>query len=675
MLGSLRCLTVGSRHKQTLLSFISLHTSTSTSTSTTTSFSPKFKSPIHESIHLLLEKCTHMRELKQLHAQIILQGLTQQTLTLGKLVSFCAVAESGDLQYAQVVFDEIPEPNRYMYNSLIRGYSNSDDPLKAIRLYHQMISSGLSPNEFTFPFVLKVCAFKSAYLDAVLVHGHAIKLGFVSQVCVQNALINVFVVCGLIHCARKVFADIGDRTLVSWNSMIGGYSKMGCCKEAFLLFREMRELGVVPDEFTFVNLLSVCSQTCDLESGRYVHSYIEVTGSKTDIYVQNALVDMYAKCGHLHTAQAFFDRMLDKNVVSWTSMVSAYAKHGLIDFAQKFFEQMPVKNVVSWNSMISCYVQEGRCREALDLFGEMCNSRVVPDETTLVSVLSSCSQLGDLVMGKRTHNYICSNNITPSITLSNALVDMYAKCGPVQIALDIFLEMPEKNVVSWNVMIRALALHGCGFKAIQLFEKMQGSGIWPDEITFMGMLCACSHSGLVDIGRYYFDRMGLIYGIPYEIEHYACMVDLLGRGGHLEEAIKLIGGMPMKPDVVVWGALLGACRTHGNFMVGKQILKQLLELEPHSGGLYVLLSNIYCEARRWDDVKKIRKLMKDHRIKKGNAISSIEIDGSFHEFMVDDKRRDATSGIYSMLDQLTDHLKSEGYLCKLSSAFLDAEEM
>ncbi|KAA8547291.1 hypothetical protein F0562_003845 [Nyssa sinensis] len=547
-----------------------------------------------------------------------------------------------------------------MYNSLIRGYANSDDPFNAICLYRQMFTSGLPPNEFTFPFVLKVCASKLAYSDAVLVHGHAIKLGFESQVCVQNALINVYDVCGLTRCARKVFDDISDKTLVSWNSMIGGYAKMGYWKEAFLLFHAMRELGIEPDEFTFVNLLSVCSQTYDLDLGRFVHLYIEITGVKIDIYVQNALVDMYAKCGHLKTAQAFFDRMLDKNVVSWTSMVSGYAKQGLINSAQKIFDQMPVKNVVSWNSMISCYIQESRCREALDLFCRMCNSKVVPNETTLVCILSACCQLGDLVMGKKTHDYICSNNITPNITLYNALVDMYAKCGPIWTAMDIFLEMPEKNVVSWNVMIGALALHGCGFKAIELFEEMQAGGIWPDEITFTGLLSACSHSGLVDIGQYYFDKMSLIYRVPREIEHYACMVDILGRGGHLEEAIKLIGAMPMKPDVVVWGALLGACRIHGNIEVGRQILKQLLELEPYSGGLYVLISNLYCEARRWEDVKKIRKLMKDHGIKKCCAISFIEIDDHVYEFMADDKRHEITNGIYAMLDQLTDHLKSVG---------------
>ena len=616
-----------------------------------------------------------MRELKLLQAQIILLGLNNENLTLGKLISFCAVDDAGDLQYAQLMFDQNPRPNKFMYNSLIRGYSNSDDPINAILLFRRMICSGLTPNEFTLPFVLKACGCKSAYWEAVLVHGLAVKLGIGSLVVVQNALIAVFVVCGLIHCARKVFDDITDKTLVSWNSMIGGYSRTGDWKEAFCLFQKMREQGMEPDGFTFVNLLSVCSQSSDSDLGRYVHFCIEISGVKIDIIVRNALMDMYSKCGDLHSAQAIFDRTQEKNVVSWTSMISSYAQHGSIQVARQIFDQMPGRNVVSWNSMISCYLREGQYMEVLDLFNKMHNSKVVPDEATLVGILAACSQLGDLVMGKKIHNHILSNKRGYGVTLYNSLIDMYAKCGPVGTSLGIFLEMPEKNLVSWNVIIGALALHGRGLEAVELFEKMQADGIMPDGITLTGLLSACSHSGLIDMGLYYFDRMSVIYKVRREIEHYACMVDLLGRGGLLVEAIELIGRMPMKPDVVIWGALLGACRIHGNVEIGKQILKQILELEPHSGGLYVLISNIYWEAQRWEDVNKIRKLMKYHGIKKDRAISSIEINGCIYEFMVDDKTHQISSSIYAMLDQLTDHLRSAGYLCNNSSVVFEAEEI
>ncbi|EEF40072.1 pentatricopeptide repeat-containing protein, putative [Ricinus communis] len=452
-----------------------------------------------------------MKQSKQIHAQIILNNLTDQTLTLGKLVSFCAVSDAGNLDYAHLVFNQISIPNKFMYNSLIRGYCNSNSPIKSMFLYRQLIDSGLSPNEFTFPFVLKACASKSAHWMSMIVHGHAQKLGFASLICVQNGLINAYIACGFIRYARKMFDDMSERSLVSWNSMIGGYSKLGWCKEVFLLFKEMREIGTEADDFTLVNLLLVCSRRCDINLGRFVHLYIQITGMKIDLVARNALIDMYAKCGALVLAERVFQQMPNKNVVSWTSMITAYAKQGLVEYARKSFDQMPEKNVVSWNSMISSYVQGGQCREALDLFHEMHSFRVVPNEATLLSVLSACGQIGDLVMGKKIHNYICGTSSMYSVTLCNSLIDMYAKCGALRIAIDVFNEMPNKNLVSWNVIIGALALHGYGVEAVELFRKMQAAGVWPDEITFMGLLSACSHSGLVDSGLYYFDKMSSIY--------------------------------------------------------------------------------------------------------------------------------------------------------------------
>lgn len=530
--------------------------------------------------------------------------------------------------------------------------------------------SGFLPNQFTLPFVLKACASQLAYWEALSVHCHAIRLGILSHVCVQNALINVYAVFGFVQCARQLFDEMSNRTLVSWNSMIGGYSRNGLCKEAFLLFREMRESGFPPDQFTLAHLFSICSRRYRLDIGKCVHHYVEITGIEVDQILRNALLDMYAKCGDLLFAQTIFDRMIDKNIVSLTSMISAYSNHGLLCHAREIFDQIPEKNVISWNSMISCYVQEGRCKKALLLFQQMCETTTMPDEATLVSVLSACSQIGDLAMGEKTHYYICRHNIMITVTLLNALIDMYAKCGALETAMDFFFEFKDKNLVSWNVIIQALALHGHGLHALKLFNMMHTTGIWPDKITFMGLLSACSHSGLVDMGRYLFERMSSIYGIFPEIEHYACMVDLLGRGGMLQEAIKLIGGMPMKPDVVVWGALLGACRTYGNVDIANQILKQVLQLETCSSGLYVLLSNIYFEAKKWKEAKNVRKLMSGHGIIKCKAVSFIEIDGCNIEFMVDDKRHE-TNGLYPLLDQLTDHLKSVGYFSNNLVSFSD----
>lgn len=667
MLFSLKYSTVCSRLNRSLSRFHSLPTHPSAENST----SPlHFNSSVHQSLHFSLEKCASMRELKVLHAQIILQGLVSQNITLGKLISFCSVSQAGDLQYAQLVFDHLLQPNKFMFNCLIRGYSTSPHPINAILLYIKMMRSGFLPNRFTLPFVLKACASQLAYWEAFVVHCHAIRLGMLSHVYVHNALINAYAVFGFVQCAYQVFDEMSNRTLVSWNSMIGGYFRNGLCKEAFLLFREMRESGFQPDQFTLVHLLSMCSKSCRLDIGKCVHHYVEITGIEVDQILRNALLDMYAKCGDLLFAQTIFHRMIHKTVVSFTSMISAYSNHGLIHHAREIFDQIPEKNVISWNSMMSCYVQDGQCKEALLLFQQMCETTTIPDETTLVSVLSACSQIGDLAMGEKTHCYICRHNIVITVTLLNALVDMYAKCGALETALDFFFEFKDKNLVSWNVVIQALALHGHGLDALKLFNMMHTTGIWPDKFTFMGLLSACNHSGLVNMGQYLFERMSSIYGILPEIEHYACMVDLLGRGGMLQEAIKLIGGMPMKPDVVMWGALLGACRTYGDVDIANIILKQILELETDSSGLYVLLSNIYFEAMRWKEAKNVRKLMSGHGIIKCKAVSFVEIDECIIEFMVDDKRHE-TNGIYPLLDQLTDHLKSVGYSSNNSISFSD----
>ncbi|KAL0430342.1 UNVERIFIED_CONTAM: Pentatricopeptide repeat-containing protein, mitochondrial [Sesamum radiatum] len=617
-----------------------------------------------------------MKCMRGLHAQIILRGLTHDTISLSKLISFCALSSSGNLDYAYYLFEKIPHPNRHMYNTLIRASSSIENSDKAIFLYKNMVSSGIFANEFTFPFILKACALQKAYLEGVAVHLHAVKLGFSeSHICVQNGLINFYVGCGKIACAGKVFGFMEFRSLVSWNSMITGYAKMGWWKEAFLLFSSMREGGVEPDGHTFVSLLSVCSRICDVELGRSVHWYIEINGVTVDVFLQNALLDMYAKCGHLQMAEGVFMRMVEKNVVSWTSMVSAYAKHGFVELAERTFNRMPVKNVVSWNSMISCYLQNGYYKESLKLFYRMCGSCMIPDETTIVSVLSACSQLGDLVTGKKLHDYLCDNSVQPTVTLCNSLIDMYAKCGSAEKALDVFLNMPEKNIVSWNTVMNALALHGYGYRAIELFQEMEAGGIRPDAVTFSALLSACCHCGLVEIGRHFFSKMAHMYNIPYDAEHYACMIDILGRGGLLKEALELVGKMEMKPDIVIWGTLLGACRTHRNVSIAKLVLKQLLELEPNAGGLYVLLSNIFCEAQQWDEMKKMRKLMKDHGVRKSDAVSSIEVSGHISDFMVDDDKHEFSNLIYTTLNQMKDHLKSESDVYGPRGEFLDAAEI
>ncbi|ONM57053.1 pentatricopeptide repeat-containing protein At2g22410, mitochondrial isoform X1 [Zea mays] len=612
------------------------------------------------SLKKLLRQCRSIQRLNQLHAHLLVHGSLSVASDL--LASYCALSASvtagyGAICHARRMFDGILDPDRVMYNTITRAYCNSDCPREALRLHRCMLRRGVLPNEFTLPFVVKACTRAQAWDNALAVHGVALKLGFVGQVFVANALLHSYASAGSLGDSRRFFDEMAGRNVVSWNSMIGGYAQAGDTREACALFGEMRRQGFLGDEFTLASLLLACSQEGNLEFGRLVHCLMLVSGSPVDLILGGALVDMYSKCGDLCMARRCFEMMPIKSVVSWTSMLCAQTKHGSVDAARCWFDHMPERNTVSWNTMISCYVQRGQYHEALDLYKQMQSHGPAPDEATLVPVLSACGRIGDLTVGKMVHLYIRDNIHNPDISLINSLLDMYAKCGQVDTAIRLFREMCNRNVVSWNVIIGGLAMHGRALDAITFFRSMVRNTS-PDGITFVALLSSCSHGGLLETGQHYFESMRHVYNVKHEVEHYACMVDLLGRRGHLEKAVCLIKEMPMKPDVVVWGALLGACRIHGNVKIGKQVIKQLLELEGISGGLFVLISNLLYETNQWEDMKRLRKLMKERGTRKDMGVSSIEINNSIHEFGVEDIRHESSSEIYAVVDQLSYHLIS-----------------
>ncbi|CAN6459894.1 unnamed protein product [Victoria cruziana] len=631
-----------------------------------------FKFRFHSLLEVL-ESCRTVKEVEQIHARLVVNPfLPERKLAVGKVVSLYALSDSSHLRCARLLLDQADEQNVFMYNGLIRAYCFDKNPEEPILLYRQMLRRGLLPNEFTLPFILKACIASELGLSVgTVVHPQIVKLGYEPNVVIGNALVHFYAVPGRLDDARRAFDQIPERSVVSWNSMISGYSRYSFPKPVFELFRAMKEEGTEPDEVTFVGVLSVCSQAGEFNWGRAIHGSIVRLGAEIDAFVMNALMDMYAKCESIDSAMRVFKGMAMRNVVSWTTMVAAHVRHGMLDVARQIFDQMPERNIISWNAMIAGYCQGRLYAEGLKIFGQMWLSNCKPDEVTLSSVLAICSNIGDLRLGRKTHIYICASHMNFTVTLKNSLIDMYAKCGRVDIALHLFNSMLQKSLVSWNVIISALAMHGDALAALDIFSEMQERGVVPDPITFVGLLCACSHGGFFQHGRFLFNMMRTVYNIFPEIQHYACMVDLLGRGGYLEEAKELIDGMPMKPDIVVWGAFLGACRIHGNVELGEQVTGPLLELEQQNGGLYVLLSNIYWEANWWEDVKMIRKFMKDKGIKKCKAFSLIEIDGFVYEFTVEDKRHDASDGLYLLLNQLTVHMRSVYYF-SMSPSFLSS---
>lgn len=458
--------------------------------------------------------------------------------------------------------------------------------------------------------------------------------------------------------------------------------------------------SVALDTFGLSLALQACGGLGSFTIGEALHSLVVKLGFALDVFVQTALVDMYGKVGGVGHARNVFDEMAVRDLVSYNVMLGMYVANSNIKEARKVFDEMPMRDLVSmntmihgyaktgdlvaaqeifdrtserdllsWSSMISGYAQSRQSSNALRLFHEMQLANVVPDEAAMASVLSACGDTGALGMGRAMHRLIDKKRLNLDLRLGTALVDMYAKCGDIETSRKIFIELNEKDVLTWSAMILGLANHGHGKVAIDLFSDMISQGIQPNEITFVGVLSACGHIGLVTEGWAHFNSMEDVYGVMPKIEHYGCMVDLLGRAGQLEEAIGLIKDMPFEPDVVIWRALLNACRIHKNVELAEEATKNLVHLEPYVDGHYVLLSNIYAQANMWDGVSRIRKLLRRKCIKRIPGSSSIEVDNTVFEFVSGDESHPQSREISEMIDEMMNKLKMSGY-CPITSMVL-----
>ncbi|KAJ8629771.1 hypothetical protein MRB53_023094 [Persea americana] len=552
----------------------------------------------------LLQRCNSINHLKQIQAQMTVTGLVLDTFAASRLIVFCASFDLSSLEYCRTILTHIENPSTFMWNVAIRGFLEVDNLKDGVLLYKQMLVMGSRPDNYTYPLLFKACAHLLGIWTGVAILGHVLHLCFDSDVFVNNAIIHMFVVWGELETAHQVFDRSCVKDLVSWNSLINGYVHKGRPIDALKLFKEMEGKEIKPDQVTMIGVISSCAQLEDLELGREFHHYVEENRMKLTVALRNVLMDMYVKCGDLDTARLLFDNMPERTVISWTTMVAGLVKFGLLDDARRYFDEIPDKDVVLWNAMISGYVQHNRARDALALFHEMQATGIMPNEAILVGLLCLCSQLGALDLGQWVHQYIKKHKIPLTVALGTTLVDMYAKCGNIEKSLGVFREIREKNTLTWTAMIGGLAIHGHGHVAIEHFSEMIATGLRPDEVTFVEVLSACCHAGLVDQGHRFLTEMSFKYNLPPKLKHYSCMVDLLGRAGLLDEAEKLIRTMPMKPDATIWGALFFACRIHGNVSMGERAASQLLQLDPSDSGIYVLLANMYVEANMWREAGK-----------------------------------------------------------------------
>ncbi|KAH9287895.1 hypothetical protein KI387_032012 [Taxus chinensis] len=579
----------------------------------------------------LLQACTKdksLRQGKKLHAHMLLTGFQLNADSAGtKLLSM--YSNCGGFEDARQLFDKILKPNIIPWNVMIRCCVIHRFCNGALTLFYEMQRTGVSPDRFTIPLVLKACASLGFLRQGKDIHGFVAKCGFESDAFVGSALIDMYAKCGVVEYARQMFDKLYQRDVVSWTSMIRGYVQNGQVNEAVDLFRGMQLVGVKPNLITIVSVLPACAHLADLKKGKEIHEYALKRGFHLDVFVVSSLIDMYAKCGAMNFALRVFDKMSQRNVVSWNSIIAGFAHNGNCDGAFELFHRMQgtgIKpNLVTWNTMIAGYAQNGFPNEAIELLYQMQLAGVEWDAVTLASVLPACVALAALQQGKEIHCQILRKGFYSSVFVGSALLDMYCKCGNIEIARRVFDNMLERDAVSWNVMMVGYGVHGHGEEAIALFEQMQQEGMKPDQISFIAVLCACSHSGLVVQGMQFFNQMIRDFHVVPRMEHYASMVDLLGRAGCLEKAEGFIKNMPTKPGVEVWGVLLNACRVHQNIDLGERVAQYLFELEPENTAYYVLLSNIYAEAGRWDDVAKVRAKVKSRGLNKSPGCSWIEV--------------------------------------------------
>lgn len=436
-----------------------------------------------------------------------------------------------------------------------------------------MVRCNVKPDNYTYPFLLNSCAALCDLDHGVEVHGRVLKTGFCSILEIFNALIDMYGKCGKLGCARQVFDEMRQRDVVSYNALLGAHARVG---------EDMRDAQIVFDEMPVRNLIS-----------------------------WNAMVVGYVNSGDLDSARATFDKMFEKNVVTWTTMLVGYTKNKMMDMGRTLFEAMSEKTLVCWTAMISGYAQNGQPNEALMYFRRMQSAHVKPDAFAMTAVISALAQLGRPDLANWIMSVVDQEGIERNEKVLTSLVDMHAKCGNIEEAFRLFEEIRQPDVYPYSALITGLASHGHGIRALEVFNKMLMAKVEPDYVTFVGVLNACSHTGLVEDGLAYWESMITDYKIEPDEDHYACIVDMLGRAGRLEQAYKMLKSMPMGPRPGALGALLAACRTYSNAEIAELVAQELFILEPHNTGNYMLLSGIYAAREQWDEAERVRKAMKE----------------------------------------------------------------
>ncbi|KAK8916229.1 Pentatricopeptide repeat-containing protein [Platanthera zijinensis] len=669
----------------------------------------------------LLPKCCTTRKLRNILGPMIVVGLFVDNEAVKKVITTCSSTGLEQLEYAELILKQVQVPNAFLYNSVIRGWEQCKVSSRALGQFKSMIVNGVSPDKFTFPFVLKACVGVCILTEGVKIHCRILKSPLSLDLFVQASTLAMYAKCGELKMARLTFDFMPHKSLVCWNTIIDGYVKHGYMNSALELFNMMPERDIFSwnvmidghakcgqienarqlfnemserDGVTWNIMIDGYAKSGNMKYARklfdispfkdiitwgimvngYVindqicvaHNLFEKTPCKCPVawnclingYAKcndmiaacklfesmpcpnakswNIMLDSYVKCGEMTLANQIFHSMPNKDVVSWNILIDGHSREGEMNIARELFDSMPYKDVISWNAILGGYKQNGQFNEVLKLFVQMQALEETPDCSTLAVLLSVIADLGLFFHGRQVHAFVCRKHYLLDSAIGVALIDMYSKCGYVDKSLLVFDTITTKGVDHWNAMLSGLASHGCGNLAVSMFADMELSMLGPDNVTFLSILKACSHAGLVSYGYKYFLLMWKKYGITPKVQHYGCMVDLLSRSGNLEEAVELVNNMPVRANDVVWRSLLAASRTHESIEVAELAAWNLIELVPKDSSAYILLANIYGYKGQFGSSQNMWKIMNERGVLKNTACSFIEMQRQLHEFTAGD---------------------------------------
>ncbi|KAG8384556.1 hypothetical protein BUALT_Bualt04G0130100 [Buddleja alternifolia] len=562
----------------------------------------------------------------QLHGHALKNDFGTDTIVGTSMLDMYAKCDN--LLDARKVFNLLPKHNLQSYNALIIGYARGARAFESLQLFMHLLKSGLGYDEISLSGALSACAVIKGHLEGVQVHGLAVKSPFQYNICVANAILDMYGKCGALAEARRIFDEMERRDNVSWNAVITA-CEQNEDEETLLLFISMLRSSMDPDEFTYGSVLKACAGGQALECGREIHGRVIKSGMGLDSFVGSVLVDMYCKCGMVEEAEKLHYRMEEQTLVSWNVIISGFTSNEQSESAQKFFSKM-------------------------------LGMGIKPDNFTYATVLDSCANVANVGLGKQIHAQTIKQDLQSDVYIISTLVDMYSKCGNMEDSVLIFEKSSKRDFVTWNSMACAYAQHGHGKETLQMFEKMQLEKVKPNHATFVAILRACAHIGIVDHALHYFNIMKTHYGLEPRLEHYSSMVDILGRSGRLVDALRFIQEMPFEADDVIWRTLLSICKMHGNVEVAEIAANSLLQLDAQDSSAYVLLSNIYADAEMWGEVSKMRRIMRNSRMKKEPGCSWIEVQSEVHMFLVGDKAHPRCEEIYDNLDVLIGEMKWDG---------------